>query len=158
MLARMLVEHHISHDYPWVYFQGYTHPREYIVTEWPVVSTCRYIVIVNTVIGAYRPFSSQFHSGGLEQLTEFDVFSKRVWNIKLFTVPWIVCFKSKQVVGLPPPHHHPPVYHDNVQTCPTATHTTPNCQNYRHQKFSWQKWDNFSLSNLNFNSEDYLLL
>ena len=20
--------------------QGYTHPREYIVTEWPVVSTC----------------------------------------------------------------------------------------------------------------------
>ena len=21
--------------------QGYTHPREYIVTEWPVVSTCR---------------------------------------------------------------------------------------------------------------------
>ena len=113
------------------------------------------IVIVHIMIGA---FSSQFHSGGLEQLTEFDVFSKRVWNIKLFTVPWIVCFKSKQVVGLPPPHHHPPVYHDNVQTCPTATHTTPNCQNYRHQKFSWQKWDNFSLSNLNFNSEDYLLL
>ena len=23
-----------------LYLQGYTHPREYIVTEWPVVSTC----------------------------------------------------------------------------------------------------------------------
>jgi hypothetical protein len=23
-----------------IYMQGYTHPREYIVTEWPVVSTC----------------------------------------------------------------------------------------------------------------------
>ena len=31
-------------------------------------------------------FPCQFHSGGLGQLTEFNVFSKRVSNIKLFTV------------------------------------------------------------------------
>ena len=24
----------------YIHLQGYTHPREYIVTEWPVVSTC----------------------------------------------------------------------------------------------------------------------
>ena len=67
--------------------QGYTHPREYIVTEWPVVSTCSdlwslvydhdcsaVVVLCNPSPGVSNVSPAQL-SGGKTHLLFFSVLS-----------------------------------------------------------------------------------